>query len=129
MTPNLLPCWKSARFLILCFLTTIWLGQPVGVSACNVPVFRYAFERWPADIYRFTIFSRGPLTTEQKVVADLLRDAGRKRSVNEQTRVIDLNGKLTPSVEQLWKEQGDAKLPLLVVQFPVPSRIEATPKT
>ena len=29
--------------------------------ACNVPVFRYALERWAADHFEVVIFHRGPL--------------------------------------------------------------------
>ena len=31
----------------------------VPARACNVPVFRYALERWPADRYEVTVFHRG----------------------------------------------------------------------
>jgi hypothetical protein len=39
-------------------------------AACNVPVFRYALEHWPADRYSVTVMHRGPLPeSEQELVA------------------------------------------------------------
>lgn len=39
---------------------------------CNVPVFRYALERWTADPYRLMVFHRGPMNTEQnRILEDL----------------------------------------------------------
>ena len=36
--------------------------------ACNVPVFRYALERWEADPYEMVVFHREPLTAEQQAL-------------------------------------------------------------
>jgi hypothetical protein len=42
------------------------------VIPCNVPVFRYALERWTADPYRLMVFHRGQIKTEQnKILKDL----------------------------------------------------------
>jgi hypothetical protein len=42
------------------------------VFPCNVPVFRYALERWTADPYRLMVFHRGQINTEQnKFLKDL----------------------------------------------------------
>jgi hypothetical protein len=42
------------------------------VIPCNVPVFRYALERWTADPYRLMVFHRGQINTEQnKFLKDL----------------------------------------------------------
>jgi hypothetical protein len=35
-----------------------------GVRACNVPVFRFALERWAASEYEVFVFLRGPLGPE-----------------------------------------------------------------
>jgi hypothetical protein len=42
------------------------------VIPCNVPVFRYALERWTADPYRLMVFHRGQINAEQnKFLKDL----------------------------------------------------------
>ena len=28
---------------------------------CNIPVFRYALERWPSDDYQLVVYHKGPL--------------------------------------------------------------------
>ncbi len=37
----------------------------LSVSACSVPVFRYALERWNPDAYGVVLFHKGALTAEQ----------------------------------------------------------------
>ena len=57
-------------------LTLLILGMvflpPFTLFPCNVPVFRYALERWPADPYRLMIYSQDPLEASlQAAVQDL----------------------------------------------------------
>jgi len=42
------------------------------LSACSIPVFRYALERWQPDPYGVEVRHRGPLSPEGKAAADLL---------------------------------------------------------
>ncbi len=42
-------------------------------QACQVPVFRFALERWPADPYRVVVEHSAPLTDEQQRLVDSLR--------------------------------------------------------
>ena len=50
----------------------------VGVSTaspaigCQIPVFRYALERWPSDPYELVIFHRGPLSGGDQSALDSL---------------------------------------------------------
>jgi hypothetical protein len=78
-------------------------GAPT--RACNVPVFRYALEHWPADRYAVTAYHRGPLTPQEQVWL-----AGFKRPANIDLRVVDLS-----------ENPGDARppeLPWLSVRLP-----------
>lgn len=44
-------------------------------AACNVPVFRYALERWDAAPYEVWVFNRGPLSAEhEKAIGPLKGD-------------------------------------------------------
>ena len=46
-----------------CWAFLILLGLMTGVAtACSVPVFRYALERWPADYYGAMVIHKGPLS-------------------------------------------------------------------
>ena len=61
------------------------------LEACQVPVFRYALERWSADKYELTVFSKGELTEAQQSLIDEIGD-----DVNLEVVVIDI-GKMTES--------------------------------
>ncbi len=57
-----LPLQRSLSIL----LATAGVLVPLGaVDACNVPVFRYALERWDVDPYVFTLLHEGPLTKDR----------------------------------------------------------------
>ena len=52
--------------------------------ACNVPVFRYALERWPADPYEVFVLHEGALDAEAQQQLQQLRmasSAPRERSI------------------------------------------------
>src|SRR5947207_1747684 len=46
--------------------------------ACNVPVFRYALERWPAANYEVVLFHRGPLNPAEQAARALLEQAAQR---------------------------------------------------
>jgi hypothetical protein len=95
-----------------------------AASACNIPVFRYALERWhntqEEDRYQVVLFHRGPLTAEDAKLAALLRDAseGRDSLANLSMQTIDLAGTAEESWQELWGKQKDASLPWLVLRSP-----------
>ena len=54
-------------------------------SACNVPVFRYALERWKPDAYEVHVFHKGPLSERDRAAVRLLerQAAGAVRAHDE----------------------------------------------
>jgi len=52
------------------------LTLQISAHACNVPVFRYALERWPASPYQAVILADAPLTTSEHGALRLLEGAG-----------------------------------------------------
>ena len=50
------------------WLLAISLVWPAATFACNVPLFRYALERWEPDAYVFVVFHSQPLTAEQQTM-------------------------------------------------------------
>lgn len=111
------------RFLgaAVLLLAAAWMTT---TSACNVPVFRYALERWEADPYEITVFRRGPLTPEQQTVMnDLERVAGEGRA-NIIVAQANISGDLSQPLRALWAAQEKPVLPWFVMQYPRQSRIE-----
>ncbi|VGO21860.1 hypothetical protein [Pontiella sulfatireligans] len=53
-------------------LAAIWLAVQVSASACTVPVFRYALERWPVSPYIALVIADDPLTTDEQRAIDQL---------------------------------------------------------
>src|SRR5580700_1096172 len=88
-------------------LTLTVLGPLLSAGpawACNVPVFRYALERWPPDPYEFILFHQGPLAPDlEKLVAELRtvgeRDKGR---ANVELKLVDLAGIVPEPMRKLW---------------------------
>lgn len=93
---------------------------PVVVWACNVPVFRYALERWPAAPYEVVIFHRGPLPAPERAIVDALKDKGEagKNLANFALLTVDLAALGNGPTTNLWARQTNAILPWMVVRFP-----------
>jgi hypothetical protein len=83
-------------------------------SACNVPVFRYALERWRPDAYEVVVFHRGPLTAEQEKNIKTLRDAGEGRHLaNLDVAIVDLADQPDEAMRRLWRSLQPRQLPLI----------------
>ena len=88
-------------------------------SACNVPVFRYALERWQNDLYHVVVFHKGDLPADDQRRVD---DIGRRSSVegghtNLEVTTVDVAKPFEPGFEELWKTVPvDAALPYVLVQ-------------
>ena len=134
------------NYILGAFFAALTLYQSVGLTkACQVPVFRYALERWAADTYRLAVFHNGPLSDEQQdVVASvgydvnlelLTIDAG-KMSAAERIRFGDVQvikgqmlGRLYYPIESRLRDkpiwEGDLTRDVLmgIVDSPVRRRI------
>ena len=91
-----------------------------SARACNVPVFRYALERWPPAPYEVFVFHRGPLSADsQAAVADL----GTRGRANADGGVInllvvDLDATPNAAIKKLWDAAPGASLPWMIVRYP-----------
>ncbi|HUT33572.1 MAG TPA: hypothetical protein VNE39_08845 [Planctomycetota bacterium] len=93
-------------------------GGPTA-SACSIPVFRYALERWPAEPYQAVVFHKGPLKPDEEKLVDGLRKAGTADApANLAVVCVDVAGKLEKQAEALWKREGVAETPWVVVLYP-----------
>jgi len=101
-------------FLRVVALLPLWW---VAVSqACQIPVFRYALERWSAEPYEVTVFRQGPLNAAQQTAVDWLKQ-GEDSIVNLKTELVDLEAKPTEEQRALWAAQSNASLPWMVVRY------------
>jgi hypothetical protein len=98
---------------ILAFGLTAALARPA--RACDVPVFRYALENWPASPYVVEVLHRGPLPT-----GDLgaLQQTGGASSANVTVRSVDLAEASSARQQRQWRGLGSPALPLLVLRSP-----------
>ncbi|MCR9291485.1 MAG: hypothetical protein NXI32_02120 [bacterium] len=76
-----------------------------GVYACNIPVFRYALERWRSDALQLLIFHAGRPTGDELAKIEAIRDmttAGNGQA-NLELRLVDLNQPMADADQQVWQ--------------------------
>lgn len=100
------------------------IGFTTAAQACNVPVFRFALERWRPDPYRVTLFHRGPLTDAEQALMGKLEDHQDKSSLNLTVRTLDV-AELDDADRELFASLKNSALPALLVQYPAYLRIDA----
>ena len=98
---------------ILRILVVAALGAP-ACAPCDIPVFRYALERWPAAPYEFVCFHRGPVAPETETVLGTVE----KSFANAEVQRVDVSSIADKTLSELWTAQGNPALPWLVVRFP-----------
>lgn len=114
---------RATKFAAL--LATAILLSGVGAAwACNVPVFRYAIERWRPDPYRAVLFHRGPLSADDRERIQPLEDQQEEALANFSIRTVDLDNLDEASEEgaadaALFAALGKPEHSTLVVQYPL----------
>jgi hypothetical protein len=106
----------------LTFLLAALVLAPGSARACNIPVFRYALDRWPSDPYRLTVFHRGPLTAAHRDALKALEKHADADHPPVTLELVDL-AKNPDGAEGVPAPKVDAELPYLVVQYPAATRI------
>ncbi|MBN1350562.1 hypothetical protein JXJ21_14190 [candidate division KSB1 bacterium] len=93
------------------------------LTACDVPVYRYALERWSTDTYELLLYHRGTLTAEQDHLFKTLDAASRQHGglANYHLEKIDLNAMPPPHHLALWHQLAHPKLPILALVYPLPA--------
>lgn len=107
------------RLLAISILVVV---LPAAANACNVPVFRYALERWAADPCEVVVFHEGHLTPAQQAFVQQLQAASATNiEVLQQNVVHDMD----PEVGALWegqRQQPELSMPYVVVRSSVAGR-------
>lgn len=98
--------------------------------ACQVPVFRYALERWPADNYDLVVMHDGPISDADKQRIAKLRqsDQHAPAAANYSVKLIDANQVKDEMLRSVWEQHGKSGDPVLVSLYPqtaqeVPDRL------
>ena len=109
----------------LVLLTVLTCSVPfASANACNIPVFRYALERWRAerdeDLYRVLVFHGGPLAPGQEATLATLRKLSHdeSRRANFVVEAVDVPGKMADDVRAIWEAQKNPPLPWVVLRYP-----------
>jgi len=116
MTRHLQPLTLTAVIAVL-----LCAGHSAA-TACSVPVFRYALERWPSDPYRVVVFHKKPLTKQQKALVEEMGPYGTagEKHANVVVKTVDLTTTSDREMLALWASQKKAAtdLPWMVVRYP-----------
>ena len=89
--------------------------------ACNVPVFRYALERWPADPYLMLVFHDGPLNEKHAKIIAQVEEAVVGDYADGQNYIveaIDVQKEMHPEVKAYHEASGAESYPWMVLQYP-----------
>jgi hypothetical protein len=102
------------------------LLSAAAAPACNVPVFRYALEKWPADPYALYVLHRGGLSPGDAAIVQALQklSAGDAPDANFTLDEINLDSRPAGQVRKLLARLPKAELPLLLVRYPDACAIE-----
>jgi hypothetical protein len=118
MKRHICRCCRSYRALTVALLA---LGAS-SVFACQVPVFRYALERWESDQYELIVLSDGPVSGEHTAVLQGLDN--NQASPVAALRVIDIASGEDSRLRELWQEHTSNSQPVLLTMYP---RTSSTP--
>ncbi len=91
-----LPPAAAARFPVAVALALVSL--PVPAKACQVPVFRYALERWEPDPFHAILFHPGEPSPELRETLAILEAASLHANLQTEVHRTD-----TLTEEQLWR--------------------------
>ncbi|MFP4418069.1 MAG: hypothetical protein ACLFSB_12425 [Chitinispirillaceae bacterium] len=109
----------------------------MSVSACSVPVFRYALERWVQDLYPIYVFCDGAPEGASLEKVQSLAQKGAKiidpdglvdgvtadGNTNYVVMMFDVNKQLKGMEKHIWDSRKGDEMPYVCVRFPVASRV------
>lgn len=116
-------------FLQISMLVLAVLIMPRMAHACNVPVFRYALERWQPDPYELFIFHDGPLAAEAKKLVAVLQEYVDRPDgcpANVGLTLVDVKKTLDKKLAALMPDWAKVVLPWVVLRYPDAAQIKST---
>lgn len=114
--------WRARRSypLLAASLVVALISFFSQVSACSVPVFRYALERWIPDNYHVMVFHEKSLTETQSALLDPLRDVPStdQLHVNLDLTMVDVTNHDDENMLSLRNHLSHDNLPSVAVSYP-----------
>jgi len=125
---------KHTRFILFALFLI-----PTISTACSVPVFRYALERWHQDNYQVFVFYDEDLEGDERQAAHNLSKIAAEIKGNAHTfslpekifppanisvTYIDVSAEVTGFPRMVWQVQKNPPLPWVVVRYPRKARIK-----
>ena len=103
------------------FMGLLFVGIASAALPCNIPVFRYALERWQPDLCELIVFHDGQLSAEDETFVSELESAAFDNQALANARIIRSNVDAKPDdnhqdVLKMLREEQAIKLPYLVVR-------------
>ncbi len=95
-------------------IAAVWWAGWGSVWACNVPVFRYALERWDPDPYYLAVFHT---SDNQDGVSDILKEL-EERPVNVVVEAVDVDALEDDDWRLTNVDLDREKLPWAVLRYP-----------
>ena len=93
-----------------------------SLEACQVPVFRYALERWVSDPYQVSVLHDGSLNAAAQQALQQLQTAAADDGLNLRLTSVDDLSTLTE--DQAWLlDAGGAPLPQVQVRYPLAAKV------
>ena len=109
------------------------LAMLVGSAliACQVPVFRYALERWPADNYELVVLHSGEISPSVEAIVEKLRQSNQSLPANFDVRAVEISASDDPLLNAAWQAGEKSSEAKLAVLYPrnareVPDRLVGT---
>ena len=95
---------KNKIELFFIVLTCFIISSHAALS-CNVPVFRYALELWPADLYEVVVFYQGALTSEDRSNIDWLEKSSAINIpyYNYTVQAVDISSGISDTFRKIWE--------------------------
>lgn len=97
------------------------LFSVIGTAlACQVPVFRYALERWKADPYRVVVIHNAPLSDSERDAINELEASmhDEETYANLEFRIVDLTEEQRPEWKQFASDQYSGERAMMFVLYP-----------
>lgn len=109
---------RTLRHLVLTCGLLLLSMQPL--QACSIPVFRYALERWQADLFEVAVFFEGSLSAADMQRLNQVEDWAALNGGNVNLEVVrcNLKEKVPDDLLAVWKSLPNAPLPYVVVRAP-----------
>lgn len=112
-------CWRAAYWpalrwpALLALAAGTWIAE---TRACNVPVFRYALERWPAEAYLLFVLADGPLDGAQQAALAAFQQAAPRGVCH--VEIVDVAHPLSPQHKMVVEAAGAPAHPWMVLRYP-----------